>query len=91
MASFDAVILCTNFETETFEVLPHYPLVYNHGQVDTYAADKDIDIDSILCHRGYLIPGMTMVMLSSPSAAVTARGWNYLLRTKRSEERISPC
>lgn len=55
-ASFDAVILCTNFETETLEVLPPYPLVYNHGQVDTYVADKEIDIDTIFCHRGYLIP-----------------------------------
>jgi len=55
-ASFDAVIFCTNFENESFEVLPHYPLVHNHGQVDTYAANKEFDIDSILCNRGYLIP-----------------------------------
>ena len=55
-ASFDAVIICANYETKAFEVLPHYPLVYNYGQVDTYAADKEFDIGTILCHRGYLIP-----------------------------------
>ena len=54
---FDAVIICSNQESEWLDVLPDYPMVYNHGQVDNYAYDPVITrLDNILCHKGYAIP-----------------------------------
>jgi len=56
-SSYDAVIICTNQDAENLDVLPDYPLVYNHGQVDNYACDAAMArLDNILCHKGYAIP-----------------------------------
>lgn len=54
---FDAVIICTNQETQSLDVLPDYPLVYNHGQLDNYVCDPAMTrLDNILCHKGYAVP-----------------------------------
>ena len=56
-AEYDTLILCNNIDVCSFSSLPDYPLVYNHGQADTFEIPGGFKIPTIpLCHNGYLIP-----------------------------------
>ncbi len=50
------VVLCNGADLHLFPQTRHYPVIGNRGQVDVYPALEGVDIRTILCGQGYVLP-----------------------------------
>jgi tRNA 5-methylaminomethyl-2-thiouridine biosynthesis bifunctional protein len=80
------VVLCNGADVHLFAQTRHYPVIGNLGQVDVYPAFDDVEIRTILCGQGYVLPasggrqsvGGSYYVGGSSSEAIAARTREHL-------------
>lgn len=80
------VVLCNGADVHLLAQTRHYPVIGNRGQVDVYPAFGDIEVRTVLCGQGYVLPasggrqsvGGSYYVGDSTAPAVAARTQEHL-------------